>query len=43
MPPRNVDFVGQLKIAWDTRLKKNRRLTLAAARAASSKALAMTK
>lgn len=28
MASRDADFVGQLKIAWDTRLKKNRRLVL---------------
>lgn len=28
MASRDVDFVGQLKIAWDTRFKKNRKLIL---------------
>lgn len=28
MASRDADFVGQLKIAWDTRFKKNRRLIL---------------
>jgi AAA+ ATPase superfamily predicted ATPase len=28
MASRDVDFVGQLKIAWDTRFKKNRKLML---------------
>lgn len=28
MASRDADFVGQLKIAWDTRLKKNRKLVL---------------
>ncbi len=28
MASRDADFVGQLKIAWDTRFKKNRRLVL---------------
>jgi hypothetical protein len=28
MASRDKDFVGQLKIAWDTRFKKNRRLIL---------------
>ncbi|HEV7138735.1 MAG TPA: hypothetical protein VGN43_19010 [Steroidobacteraceae bacterium] len=28
MASRDADFVGQLKIAWDTRFKKNPRLVL---------------